>query len=459
MASSSSTVRVDAQRTALLAAPTVESESDYYATLAAASSADVRVARVTHGKSLVAARAFKRGERVLLEAPLVGMQQETNRFDARVCGECFRYVGSVDGQIARRLLMPSMESACNANGVDREYLKKLQDGSERLPIATDAEFMLPGITKSTGGCDREVYCSPQCAESSWNSYEKFLSVGSKSESANGAASATNFIEHARDTNDIFILAAKVLLSVAVEADALRIKTSGNGKAEETESTLTSDLLLAWQPFQHGFKRIWWEAVARPEDVAEGLPETQFRDSMKEIAGESLDLLKKCTPNAFLSNYPGLFSLEVFASLIGMFELNNLEIAVASPIEDYFLKVDELGDSEITAITNPILDALDTRYCTPCEGSGFFALQSCLNSNCDPNVSPAKSDSDVDGKCVLIASRDIAKDEELTMCYVDETVDVETRRAELKDYGFICMCATCVAQSEGKGQARRGGKTK
>ena len=64
MASSSSTVRVDAQRTALLAAPTVESESDYYATLAAASSADVRVARVTHGKSLVAARAFKRGERV-----------------------------------------------------------------------------------------------------------------------------------------------------------------------------------------------------------------------------------------------------------------------------------------------------------------------------------------------------------------------------------------------------------
>ena len=104
MASSSSDAHArrdaqrDAQRDALLAAPSPASEASYYAQLAAAAAASgaghVRVERVAHGKGLVAARAFAKGERVLVEHPLVGMQQETNRADARVCGACFRYVGT-----------------------------------------------------------------------------------------------------------------------------------------------------------------------------------------------------------------------------------------------------------------------------------------------------------------------------------------------------------------------------
>ena len=122
MASSSSDAheRRDAQRDALLAAPSPASEASYYAKLAAAAAASgaghVRVERVAHGKGLVAARAFAKGERVLVEHPLVGMQQETNRADARVCGACFRYVGTVGAQIARRLLAPAMRDAAAAHG-------------------------------------------------------------------------------------------------------------------------------------------------------------------------------------------------------------------------------------------------------------------------------------------------------------------------------------------------------
>ena len=53
-------------------------------------------------------------------------------------------------------------------------------------------------------------------------------------------------------------------------------------------------------------------------------------------------------------WPGF---EVFASIIGMFELNNLEIAVASPVEDYFLAVDDLSEAARAAvdpITGPLL---------------------------------------------------------------------------------------------------------
>jgi len=37
--------------------------------------------------------------------------------------------------------------------------------------------------------------------------------------------------------------------------------------------------------------------------------------------------------------------------------------------------------------------------------------------------------------------------------------VDTRRAELADYGFTCACVRCVREAAGEGQQRRGTKTK
>lgn len=73
------------------------------------------------------------------------------------------------------------------------------------------------------------------------------------------------------------------------------------------------------------------------------------------------------------------------------------------VEDYFLAMDDkyADDAPERKVTGPLLDALDVGYCTPCEGTGFFALQSCVNSDCDPNVTPLKDDDDRDGACVLV----------------------------------------------------------
>ena len=156
------------------------------------------------------------------------------------------------------------------------------------------------------------------------------------------------------------------------------------------------------------KGVWWETVAKPADVAAGKGEDEFRGSMRDIAVESLGLLRATVALSdanLIDRYPGLFTIEVYARVIGMFELNNLEIAVASPVEDYF-SADETfpEDSPERLVTGPLLDALDVGYCTPCEGTGFFALQSCVNSDCDPNVTPLKDDGDRDGACVLVAKR-------------------------------------------------------
>jgi hypothetical protein len=55
---------------------------------------------------------------------------------------------------------------------------------------------------------------------------------------------------------------------------------------------------------------------------------------------------------------------LWGSLVGMFELNNLDLCVQSPVELFFLAVDEMDEpqkSATDAVTRPLLDALDTLY--------------------------------------------------------------------------------------------------
>jgi hypothetical protein len=59
----------------------------------------------------------------------------------------------------------------------------------------------------------------------------------------------------------------------------------------------------------GHKAVWWDAMARPGDVAPGAEEAAFRASMREIATESVNLLRAALPPAATAAYPGLFSLE------------------------------------------------------------------------------------------------------------------------------------------------------
>jgi hypothetical protein len=58
----------------------------------------------------------------------------------------------------------------------------------------------------------------------------------------------------------------------------------------------------------------------------------------------------------------------------MFELNNLGLVVPSPVEDYFIHIDDLPDDEkeeAEKVTRPFLDALGEDYAAPCEGMWSF----------------------------------------------------------------------------------------
>ncbi|XLR69034.1 hypothetical protein HN51_016115, partial [Arachis hypogaea] len=91
-----------------------------------------------------------------------------------------------------------------------------------------------------------------------------------------------------------------------------------------------------------------------------------------------------------------------------------DLVVASPVEDYFLYIDDLKNSdkeEAVKITQPNLDALSEDYSVCCQETAFFSLQSCMNHSCSPNAKSFKKDEDRDGQATIIAVRPIRKGEE------------------------------------------------
>lgn len=290
-------------------------------------------------------------------------------------------------------------------------------------------------------------CSMTCAEADWESSHSLLCTGERSDPAQREA-LLKFTKHANETNDIFLLAAKAISSTVLryhklKAVSLEEKVKRNTSCVSNYSNL-SFLLEAWKPISMGHKRRWWDCIALPDDV-DSSNEASFRLQIKELAFESLQLLKTAI---FDKECEPLFSLEIYGHTIGMFELNNLDLVVASPVEDYFLYIDDLTDpnkEEAEKIMQPILDALGEDYSICCEGTAFFPLQSCMNHSCCPNAKAFKRDEDKDGQATIIAQRSICKGEEITISYIDEDLPFEERQASLADYGFRCRCPKCIEE--------------
>ncbi|RYR63005.1 hypothetical protein Ahy_A04g020784 isoform M [Arachis hypogaea] len=108
---------------------------------------------------------------------------------------------------------------------------------------------------------------------------------------------------------------------------------------------------------------------------------------------------------WFSDRYGKLSVNELPSFFSYFDL-----VVASPVEDYFLYIDDLKNpdkEEAEKITQPYLDALGEDYSELL----FFPLQSCMNHSCSSNAKAFKRDEDRDGQAAIIAVRPIRKGKE------------------------------------------------
>ena len=79
---------------------------------------------------------------------------------------------------------------------------------------------------------------------------------------------------------------------------------------------------------------------------------------------------------------------------------------------------------------------------PTEGVGLYADVTNLNHSCRPNAVVVF---ERDSTATVAALRDIAAGEEVLISYIEEDRPLAVRRADLVDYGFVCMCERCVEE--------------
>ncbi|XVF66967.1 hypothetical protein PTKIN_Ptkin10aG0082400 [Pterospermum kingtungense] len=399
------------------------------------------------GKGVFAQTDFEEEQLIFKDQMLVGAQHPSNKIDCLVCSYCFKFIGSIELQIGRKLYLKSLglgispHNECQNSSSDEEdqdnhyvqnhlhsengasssstntvpsptmAVESLMNGELALPYSN--KFPLPSVVSCPSGCEEAFYCSKSCAEADWESFHSLLCAGEKSESLSRKA-LLKFMQHANETNDIFLLAAKAISFTILRYR--KLKASHHREKEKTAPSIlgTSDLsmlLEAWKPISIGHKRRWWDCIALPDDI-DTSNEPTFRRQIQELAFTSLQLLKEAI---FYKECEPLFSLEIYGHIIGMFELNNLDLVVASPVEDYFLYIDDLPNpekKEAEKITKPFLDALGDDYAICCQGTAFFPLQSCMNHSCCPNAKAFKREEDRDGQATIIALRPVCKGEEM-----------------------------------------------
>mmetsp|Transcript_4470 Transcript_4470/g.28487 ORF Transcript_4470/g.28487 Transcript_4470/m.28487 type:complete len:477 (-) Transcript_4470:337-1767(-) len=388
----------------------------------------------TSGKGIFSQVDLEKDALILREKPLVTMQHAENKWHCLVCSHCLRFVGGLEAQLLHRLDR-AKDGACrgssSANGGNQvtcdEILLALKNGSKLLPHRE--EFPMPALIPCPGGCDEAQYCSQQCAQEAWEGYHSILCV---SQVAN-PSKMIEFYAHADETNDIFNLAALVVAKTVLAAT----KYAKEGASDEEA------VGRAWEPFSMGWKALWWESVGLPDDVPIS-EEEDFRNQLQKLAEDSLEMLRHALEEPAV-RFPALFTLELWGNIIGMFELNNLDVSIPSPVEDYFLFIDELEEperSKAMQITQPMLDALDKAYDEPCSGSAFYAVHSCLNHSCDPNTAALLPENDGEAQAIIQCLKPIAKGEELTISYIDLDAGWEERQEMLADYGFHCCCNRC-----------------
>ncbi|EFN50876.1 hypothetical protein CHLNCDRAFT_141673 [Chlorella variabilis] len=498
---------LDGQIQHLLASPPALLQRERYAKLTAGMGLEVRLdAGGGKGKGVFATKGFGGGALLFREPPLAFMQHTANRPQAWVCARCFCFIGSVEQQVARLIMTvregaesgsedasasSSSDSGSGGGGgghsmhreaaaaLREEQLEGLAAGALKLPH-TEA-VPLPTPARCPGGCLEEWYCSDSCAEAAWQLYHQLLCVGpeeddqqdeSGSSSNPGKAPAAaaaetgetqqeerrrqlalrEFLEHADETNDVFRLAANAVAQVLVAAQqqlgSQQQHRNGSGSGDGSSGSSSGGepgrdacwqaLLAGWQPFAAGHKGLWWECTAAPPEAAA---------DMRQLAEDSLELLVAALPPHLPRRFPALLSLPIWGSIIGMFELNNLGVFVASPLQRWLHHLDALPAGEQAAAfqaAGPFVDALPDEL-PGCEGNAFYALHSCFNHSCDPNAEAFKRDEDEDGGAVILALRDIQAGEEVTLSYIDEEAPLEERRQQLADYGFRCACDKCQAE--------------
>ncbi|XP_068087175.1 histone-lysine N-trimethyltransferase SMYD5 isoform X2 [Anabrus simplex] len=360
----------------------------------------VLIRKRNKGKGLFAVKAFKKGDIVFEERPLVCCQFAWN---------------SAYGYLACDFCMRPLETA--------------EENARRLSNNKNLVLPYPHCcsTKRESHCECAScgvqYCSIECRDEAWRQFHRTLCLQSRSKDGAHPLEQLNEawkqMHYPPETASIMLM-ARMLATVQ--------------QADDKEGAF------------HLFMQLCHQTVNEEEEIAHKLLGDQFRGQ--------LQLLRELMSQAFNDNSVNHWlTPEGFRSLVALVGTNGQGVGT-SPLSQWVKHTSDLMISseerqELDSFIDKLYEDLDEEAggFLNNEGSALYALQSSCNHSCEPNAVPTFPYSNF--QLVMCATQDIASGDEICVSYLDDCALERSRHSRQKilreNYLFVCHCRKCEAQ--------------
>ena len=237
-----------------------------------------------HGAGLFATRAFRRGDVVLRERPLVAMQDLANKREVVACGNCLKFID-----------------------LGKELLRLVKDEEDGRRCAHDAVCQVPRGGPEGVCCHAqcgELYCSTRCRDEHVRRGHGCLCVGHITEQTASTDPLFQYKVLAAQSNEILLLAAEVA-----------VLWLGRG-----DEAFTS------------FVREPWDAVITKAASLRGEADAgELAASLRALGGDAAPLLRAALTPHF-GERASIVDADWLARIIGTFEQNNIGIRRGHPLD-------------------------------------------------------------------------------------------------------------------------------
>ncbi|KAL8272740.1 hypothetical protein Esti_003290 [Eimeria stiedai] len=267
----------------------------------------------TRGLGFVALQRLPRGFVVYEDEPVVWLQHGLSKGLIRACCCCGGPLGGPLSQLSHFFsALPGSKQFLEAQGLDQQVLLQLHEHQQQLQRQQQREVVL-----CPGGCG-EAYCSKACLSA--DSIHPLLCVGPLGEGAPLVA----FKRLAVESCENLLLVAAVVVAAATAAATVA------ASAEETAAAANELLLLLLQHVHGSWEAEGEEAAAEKEEASDLSAAAQRKEFVVKAAEL---LLLSLQPRSEV--YRHLITPALVSHLLSLFERNNLDISIPSPLNTAF----------------------------------------------------------------------------------------------------------------------------
>lgn len=416
------------------------------------------------GKAIFATQNVPAQSRLWTESPYVAMRHESSNASASptasvcssqlpCCAHCFAplvhsYQALWDDLVARH------------NAAAPSAPVTSQDLDQAL-VAAGVDARTCGLSGPMAECVCGIiYCSRTCQAQANREYHSLLCPRD-----DPTAPMQRFVAHLRQTNDIFLLAAKVVARVLshfiVSRDPVaacepvsmfykrprRAPVKTEPQAAEPQSVYDVDDIRG--PWPVGFETYCLqELLCHTHALLLQALEFNLRRLEREQQLQGLSVAEIWTACG------SVLTLDFFAEQLGSFEANNIRLDVDHPFKALLELLEPDVYSEGASVVAEAADRIarvrtaleqsQTLNLEDIEGTALFPIICTMNHSCRPNCTVLYTNN---GDAHVVAVRDIAAGEELCICYVDIDQDLAAREASLREYRFTCACLRCLEERQ------------